>query len=301
MIRSKKTPRWKKEQKKRKKQLNRAQMALGIGFLVFLISLVGINYLWQKAKNSIWNGKSRLAVVIVNNDLLKVDVAVPNQKTILSFKLKDNVLVKVPFEFGNYQLGKEYELGKLEDQGGFLLTRTSQDFLGLGIKGYQVGRFTNLSWLDKLRWWWFDKMISDQTTKINLVEEASFSTEAQVDGSVVYLGSQILIDDLVNEYLFDEEIVNEGLGIAVINISGKAGVAQTASRIISNLGGEIRMLDNGDLNEKSSILVSEKKWLNSKTVEKLARDFNITKLAIGDTSEFRAEIVLKIAKDYLKF
>ena len=300
MNRSKKQTGWKGEQSKRKLKENRVRLGLGIGFLSVIFGLVLIGFLWKKARNSIWDGQSRLVVVSQFEGNLKADVLLPEQKRRVEFKIPSELVVKVPFEYGEYQVGKVFELGELDGVGGKLLTRSTQNLLGVEVVGFRIGNKTNLTWWDSLRWKeqiWFR---SKKTSSINLANSSGISEVTLGDDTKAYEAREILIDELINLELFDQRVVKERLSVAIVNATGVSGIAHQTARIMTNLGGEVNLVTNQDIAESSVVVVRNKDLIRSETVKGLVRLLSVTEVKVEENNDYRAEVVVVIGKDYVR-
>ncbi|MBU1085028.1 MAG: hypothetical protein ABIJ43_06000 [Candidatus Beckwithbacteria bacterium] len=284
----KKTSRWRRE-----------QLYLGIFFILLICFLVIFNFLWQRARASIWDGSSRIGIVTFEKEELDLTVMLPKQKKIVSFKLPFNTLVEAPFGFGEYQLGNIYNLGKLENEGGKLLMKTIQNNFGVFVSGFKVMGKSNLTWWDILRITWYESMVADKRKVVNLVNEQVLEEGNLADETKVLRIKTLLLDELINHELFDEKLLAEELEIAVLNASGGEGVAFNLSRLIRNIGGDVTVVSNLDVIEKSIIQINTEQNLKSYTVEVLASIFNIKKIELVENNQFRADVMVLIGKDYL--
>lgn len=282
---------------KYKKAHKKSQWLIGVGFLIFLGLLLVCGFLYREAKKSIWDGRSRLGVVHQDENQILLEIILSDQDRLIKLKIPFDLVVEVPFGYGQYQFEKIYRLGELDECGGKLLTRSAQDLMGISVKGYQYNHQTNLSWWDRLRVSWF-KFKVKKTIKLSLIEEVGLNETILPDGSRTLDSSQGLIDEFVNQYLFDEMIVNEGLSIAVLNASGVTNLATKAARIINNLGGEVSTVSNQDQVSQSELWVKDKNLLTSETLKNLKEIFNIEVIKVAEVSEYRADLVLVISEDY---
>ncbi len=299
MNNNKETPKWRRAQNSRIRREKKAQVYLGIGFIALVLGLILVNSLYQRAKSSVWDGESRLSTVEQFDNNLMVQSIIPSQNRQIRLEVPGEVLVKAPFGFGEYQLGKVFELGELENQGERVLIRSTQNLLGIEITGFKVGNQTNLSWWDKLRVSWFLNFNLKSTLKLDLVERAVLSQEQLADGSDVFRPSLILLDELINEYYFDEKVINEAYEVAVINASEVTKIANQVARILSNLGVEVIKTDNQELEDSSVIKVKNKQMAETKTIKLLQRLLDIDEVKIDDLKDDRAEVVVIIGKDYV--
>lgn len=269
--------------------------------VIFFIGLTGIYILAtgliRGVRASLWDGQSGFGWVIQSEEI-KVKILIPDQKKLLNLVVPNETMVRVGFGFGEYRLGKVYELGKLENQAGKVLTRTVQELLGVGIHGWQVGTESNLSWWDKARLLWWEKLVIKQSETMVLKDHAAWLPENLGDGSLIYRVNQVWLDELVHQEIFDQDVAKEGLTVAVLNASGVNGAAETVSRLMSNMGVEMRLVGNLENQGQSEVLIKSKSIQDSKTLTKIINSLNMISVRVADILEYRSDLVIIIGRDY---
>jgi hypothetical protein len=295
--------RWRREQKNRKIKLAQKRAWLGVGFLLALFCLVGVSWLWRKAALSVWDGRSVISLVRQNEKQIVLSSYQPDGQRWIDFVIPGNVLLEVPFGYGEYQLKNVYSLGKLENRGGELLRRTVQEMMAVPVDGWTVeikeAKETNLSWWDRLRLWVVERWLARKTVKYQLKSVGALRQEKLSDGSQVYRIEERFLDEMVNEEFFNRQISNEELAVAVVNASEVSGLAKIAARLAANLGSKVVWLGNSEVESDSSlILVAKADLKTSATVRRLKQAFKIAALQVGDVSEYRADVVIRLGKDY---
>lgn len=258
---------WKKAQLKKFQIKQRTKNWLGLGFLALILALAGASVLIVKARGSIWDGDSFIGVVNQRDGEIKLTAWLPEYKQIYEWRLAGEETMEVPRGFGKYQLKNVYRLGELDRHGGELLMRTVQNNLGIPVSGWEMGRRSNLTWWDKLR-----------------LQRMNWSYK--------------ISPAIGNELIFNQKIIEEGLSLAILNASGVEGEAKIVSKIVANLGGEVRMVANLQEQPKSEIVVGEEKWQNSVTVQKISQALKIDQIRVGQVTDGRAGVAIIIAKDY---
>ncbi|MCG2691573.1 LytR C-terminal domain-containing protein [Microgenomates group bacterium] len=286
-----------KRLKKRSNQ-HKGWKSLVTGFIGFTLVLILSSWLIRGVKASQWDGQGQFGWVIQAEEI-RVKIIIPNQKKLITLIIPNNTMVQVGFGFGEYRLNKVYELGKLENQAGKVLTRTIQEFLGVRIKGWQVGTKSNLSWWDKFRLKWLEALAVNQTKVIELKDKAAWQPEHLSDASLIYRVNQVWLDELVHQEIFDQEISQEGLTVAVLNASGVDGVANNIGRLISNLGIEVRLVSNLAVQDQSEVVISQKSLKDTKTLKKIVDSLGIDTVRVGDILEQRSDVVVIIGRDYV--
>lgn len=282
--------------KKRSNQL-KGWKSLVVVFIGFTATLILGGWLIRGVKASQWDGQGQFGWVIQAEEI-RVMIIIPNQKKLITLIIPNNTIVKVGFGFGDYRLNKVYELGKLENQAGKVLTRTVQEFLGVGIKGWQVDTKSNLSWWDRIRLKWLETLAVNQRDTVELKNHAAWQPENLSDGSLIYRVNQVWLDELVHQEIFDQEVSQEGLTVAVLNASGVDGVAGNISRLASNLGIEVRLVSNLTVQDQSEIVISQKSQKDTRTLKKIIGSLGIDRVRVGDILEQRSDVVVIIGRDY---
>ena len=252
--------------------------------------------MWKKAKNSIWDGKSFIGVIYQSGADFKLLTFLPEYRQYYDWIIPGNTLMTVPRGYGEYQLKNVYSLGQLDKKGGQLLSQTIQNGLAIPVSGWQINQAANLSWWDKLRLKWV-LIFNRKTTKIDL-RQVALEAITLSDGTQVYQVNQNLLDEAVNRFLFDETMIKEGVSLAVINASGIEGEAKTVARLVANLGGDVRMIGNKQVQAQSEILVAKQNLKTSYTVKRLSQALKIDQIKVGIETDLRAEVAVVIARDY---
>ncbi len=295
---SKQNSKWGREQKNKLDQQRRegVLMMMGVFGLILILGFGG--FLFNLARRSVWNGSSRLSWVTQDQENISVTTIIPKLSKKVILELPKDLVVAVPFGFGEYRLEKVYSLGELDGKGGKLLTRTLADNLGVVVDGYFVEKESNFSWWDKARLIWFDSF-SKRNTKTISHEVLSVRQDELNDGTQILRVSQVLADDLVNQELFDEELANSGVSVAVLNASGVPGVAKNVSRILSNLGTEVSLVGNcPEARDLTQVWVRNEELLKGYVFGELEQMFLISKIETIDIDEYRSDMFLVVGTDY---
>jgi len=292
-------------------------------FVIFFFLIIGFFFYQVKSlRPSVWDGSSRINFVFSAQTVAVASLETGNNLVI--FKLPENLYLEVFHEFGQYQLGSVYELGKLEGKGGELLGETVQEYLGVPIGGYirianskwqivnskkfilnwlilsTLGRGeTNFSQWDLLRFWWSIKSLrSDKVIFIDLEETNILSEKRLPDESLIFETEFFRLDELVGKYFKNSRIEKEGIEVEILNATEHLGLANRVARLVMNMGGEIISIGNADnkiRNSKFEIRNEEIK--KSYTVRKLEKVLGI-KAEIGEMDKSRADLLILIGEDY---
>ena len=308
---------------------------LGTFILVAFLAVVGIK-VYGSFSRSIWDGKSRLNLVLANEkvSIFSLD---PLERTAVFLSIPPQTFIDVIHGYDLYRVETIYKLGQLENhKGGELLAESLQENLGIPIDAYasisnfkfQISNFkayilecfkfllgngqTNLTKWDLLRLWWETRRVrQDKIAVVDLQEEAVLKEIVFADGSKGFEIEKEKMEKIAQKIFKDQKLRQEDLPIAILNSTSHSGLAERGARIIKNIGGRVVQIGNtensklpalpaGRQNSNSKCEVRSKKThQKSYTVKKLVKIFNC-RWGGEDLADYRAEVVLILAEDYWK-
>ncbi|MDZ7586632.1 MAG: hypothetical protein U0946_02665, partial [Patescibacteria group bacterium] len=74
--------------------------------------------------------------------------------------------------------------------------------------------------------------------------------------------------------------------------------AGNISRLISNLGIEVRLVSKLATQDNSEVVINKKSQKDSKTLKKIIDSLGINTVRVSDTLEQRSDIVVIVGRDY---
>lgn len=158
---------------------------------------------------------------------------------------------------------------------------------------------TNLNLLDLVWFWWQIKLTRfDKMNYIDLSHTEVLSKLTLADKSEVVTVNPLALDYFLKELFYDAKIINEHIGIEVLNGTDQAGLANRFSRLITNLGGNIITLGNSDQRIDQCLIIGEKKILESYTGQRFINIFNCKKII--QKPESRADLQIVVGDDYYR-
>ncbi len=297
---------------------------LGIIILVALLAVIGTK-IYGSFSKSIWDGKSRLNLVLAN-EKVSIFSLNPSQRTAVFLSIPPQTFVDVIHGYDLYRVETIYKLGELENhRGGELLADSLQENLGIPIDGYasisnikyQISKNiktsildclkfllrngqTNLTKWDLLRLWWETRKVrQDKIAVVELQEKNVLKEVVLADGSKGFEIEKEKMDKIVQKIFKDQKFRQEDLPIAVLNSTSYSGLAERGARIIKNIGGRVVQIGNMENGKSKCEVKSKKARQKSYTVKKLLKIFNC-RWGGEDLADYRAEVVLILAEDYWK-
>lgn len=284
-----------------------ALLVLGLLFLVLIFGQASriVPLLFQPlslasfSKPYHWDGHFNINLV-VRGKATSVLVLDPKEKKVSFIKIPDDTYLEVPGGFGSWKLGAIFDLGEKESppQGAKFLKKSLGSVFGLPIDGYlrldvrvEDWQFlqsirgnplkfalsfrqikTDLTPIELLRLIFslssirFDKWQSFNLLDLELLEQTRLP-----NGDLAYLADPLKLDSFVANTLYDSQIRKEGVTVAVFNGTQSPGLAGKASRLITNLGGNVITSANTDKISQSVVISNELRNVN--TLKRLRQIF----------------------------
>lgn len=249
-------------------------------------------------RNYSWDGKSAVNIAFVQTDVKNAsdtkEVSLislnPKDEKITILHISNLVYTEVPKNYGAWQIGSIYKLGQEENPkiGANLLKLSLMKLTGLPVDGIIITQNNNQNFRVEDQILGLRKnfltivpFISSVKTDLNPFElsklslsfssiradkvvsldfEKSNVTESKLlpDSSRVLGVDKIRLDTFIRQNLSDSTISEENLSVAVFNATEQPGLAQEASRIITNLGGNVIITSSTENTQKtSSVLIKD--------------------------------------------
>lgn len=263
--------------RKVKQKTKLAFLVLGLIVLFFLVGK-GIE-VFKITRQYTWDGSTNINLVFKSGQVSVLSFN-PQQNSITIVKIPEETYINVPGGYGSWPLRSVYGLGQSEEvpKGSELLIASLRSFLGVPFDGFieysgQPEEFvsstrnplnltsiwgnskTNLAPFEfikltlALRGVRFDKVNSYDLGALDLLQRSTLA-----DGGQVFIADNIKIDSF-SQKLIEDKMGTERIGVALFNVTKVPGLAQKASRVIENIGGNAIISTNGDGEFKTSRVV----------------------------------------------
>jgi len=283
------------------------------------------NSRFAKQKVYIWNGQFNINLLVRNPHISLLSYN-PKEEKIIILNIPDELFLDVPFGFGKWQLRAVYELGQTQKGmgGDRLLKDTLTSFFAVPIDGFldfsslqpskstseiveilRSNPFSGLNLLSFLKtdltvWELLRLRLSlssvrfDKVKELDLLGLGILERENLSDGTQVLITDSIKLDSVLSG-LADPAIVSEHKTIAVFNATDKVQLAGKWARLITNLGGNVIIINNAKERLKKTAVWGEE----SLTLKRIRQIFCDTINSPEDVTSSRAQINLFIGEDYL--
>lgn len=277
-----------------------------------------------------WDGRSSINLIVKASDwsLLNFD---PVEKKLTVLKIPDETFIELPKNLGNWKISSIFELGQSENpaNGAKLLEDSLSRMFGLPVEGTliinqekqveDIIRGFNKNFLNSFLS--LDKMESDLTKKelVNLMLQISGTRSDKIvfldlgsseitesillgDSSRVLGIDTIKLDLFIRDKMTDDLIFNEEKTVAVFNSTDHPGLANEATRMITNLGGNVIITSNSAQNLDESVIFEEGQ--TSETFIRLSQIFapeclsKACQISDPKVNSSRADIKIIIGEDF---
>jgi hypothetical protein len=208
----------------------------------------------------------------------------PRQKKITVLHIADNVYVDVPKGYGEWTIGSVFPLGQEDGGRGTALLRLSLSRLvGLPVDGIIIKegkadsaediinsmRKNQLAFLglagsikSNVSTWelitlgkFISSVRSDKVVSLDLAKSTITESKLLPDSSRVLGIDTIQLDSFIRNSLADAAFTDENATIAILNATDHPGLAQYASRIITNMGGTVVFMGNTESLQGKSLVI----------------------------------------------
>jgi hypothetical protein len=228
---------------------------LGFFLLFFLILFGGYKVYKWLFSSPFWSLK-RTNLLFINKDNLAVFSFENKNSFLVEFPLKEKVLL--PRGFGEYELGKVFSLGELENKGPELAIETLQNFYEIPLFGYFQSDNFNAENANSPKY--FGKIIF-QALRGNLKTNLNKN-----DIILIYLKGKklpklffekIAFNTSQSNDMFKDEIIrNEALAVEILNGTEFSGMAQKTALFWEKMGGRVaRVADSLEIEKKNCKLI----------------------------------------------
>lgn len=241
-----------------------------------------------------FNSRERFNIVLSSPNkisFLSVDSG-SGKATIVNFPA-DLYVTNVAHGYGQYPIGKVYEVGQLDSRGGEVLSDTVSIYLGVPVDGFfrladysttdLKSNFMNIPSLlnakSDVNLW--DRLLMAKTLmglrfdKVRTVDLSQKSEQLLLaDGSNAKVFIEEDLDKLIEGIFVEEDILKEDLRVQIVNTTDTPGLGNSLARLVSGLGATVIDVTTDDRNLAGCRIESLKKLTKSKTVRRIAEILN---------------------------
>lgn len=271
---------------------------------------------------SIVNPEARFNLVYIDEGGRRVSVVTvdPVEEKVMIITYPEKLAI-TSRSVGEYEIGSLYKLGSYKDQGGEFARRKVQGFMRLPIVGYLVnlegsGNVNESLKHSMLKIIWSNRLENNLTTIDAYRLSAylrSYSAKYVSDEELVRVGvivrdkennkmsyNQLALSSYVGKSFFDWGVGKEGVTVAVINESGESGLGSDMAEFLDNMGLDVITVKSGSTISGSTRTVVSHPEASHLTLTFMSRVFEFKPYEEGDTTEYRAGIVIWVGRDALE-
>ncbi|MFC1653267.1 LytR C-terminal domain-containing protein [Patescibacteria group bacterium] len=318
---------WKRQKTEKKERQKKNGFRTTVFFAFLSIFLIAAIFVFRIFNSGAWKGEQRFNVVVGREGGFVTLISVSsNEPDVLMFEMDPDVMVSTVHGYGQYKVGSLLRLGEIEEMGENLLIKSAQQTFGLRIHGHVSadgkvgGDLRNylqklvrpmafslvgnpIGVMDVVR---YAQRISglreDQIELIPIHESSLAYTKTLPDGGEVYELDLLRLDGFLEGRAINMVYSKEGYGVAVLNTTSHSGLASSLSRILLNSGVSVVSVSENQLGyESSKIVIKNKDFMDSETFLILSNLFDDFEVEVGETEDFRADIVVLLGKDYKEY
>lgn len=283
------------------------------------------------SKNYIWDGEFNLNLVVRKEQTVFVLVFNPKDEKAILINIPDQTLVSVPSGFGDWQIRSVYDLGGPSPNGALLLEETLTSLLGIPIDGFlDIGELKEVKDGDEmiakfgknlfggfmlipsiktdLTLWELIRLKMgllsvrfDKVEKLDLFGAGGLEKSYLPDGTEVFRPDLIRIDGIIASSVADPAIQFEHKNIAIFNAADIGGIAKSAARVVTNIGGNAIITTNHAQKIRHTQVIGEASQTLKRLIqifEKCGDDCDRIDPKDEDLVSSRAQINIILGEDY---
>lgn len=280
---------------------------IGLGVFAFKFAplMLAGKFSSQERFNIVLSSPSKISFVSIDSN--------GGKATIVNFP-SDLYITNVAHGYGQYPIGKVYEVGQLDLRGGEVLSDTVAIYLGVPVDGYLrladfsttdlKANFMNIPNLlnakSDVNLW--DRLLMAKALtglRFDRVKVVDLSPKSEplllADGSSAKVIISEDLDKLVDGIFVEEDVLKEDLRVQVVNTTEISGLGNSFARLVSGLGATVIDVTSEDGNLDLCRIEASKKLIKSKTVKRIAE---ISKCEIRENADMgRADVTVFLGAD----
>ena len=287
---------------------------IATGIIIFLVILVGVGWIWGQLKTSLVFGNTHRFNLVVASTAGQVDfVSIdPVERQVFVLPFPANLAIRSR-SVGEYQMNSLYKLGAYGGDGGEFVRRKVQGFMKVPIPGYVVVHDGSST---AVRGQMIRALFTPKANNVSTLDAVTLTARAES-----YIWKTATIDELmragvlehtgdtysyhperlqqyVGTRLFDWGVGGAGVTVAVVNISGVAGLGNDIADFLTNLGLDVVAVRSADGQaSKTTVTVAAHSPQTDAIIGMLKSLFGFATATQGSTSEYRAQIVVTVGTD----
>jgi len=288
----------------------------GIVLTITLLA-IAIFFGWILLRASVVSKQGRVNLVVVSKETSTFVSIDPVEKSTMVIAYPATLSIRSRSQ-GEYQVGKLYALGAYDPEPGEFVRVKVQGFMKTLLLGYVVAeedkevsrrslirdlllskfggvRATNLSFFDTV-------LLASRVVRYDLrkigVDDLLRAGVITVEGEG-YKYNEDRLQQYLGLRIFDWGVGKTGLTVAVINETQEPGLGADVSKFLENAGVDVVAVRTGELGRDKTEVTVKDETVRSALLP-LWRGFGFESAKVGNTTEWRADVVIELGEDALK-
>ncbi len=257
--------------------------------------------------------------------------------TVKELSLPESTNIHLPYGLKDFKLKSLYKIAQLEKPANplALIKQTLTDYFGVSTKNIYIRLNTEndtpvYEWLANPMILfhlafdsnWSEQHLSGNTTRLEMLKLArtiqkipepnktSISildndigiVKTNVDKTQSIETDQNKLDTYIKKAFENKDVIDEKANISIENATTTQGLARGVARILTNMGGMVIDLHNSEIQSNTTkVIVSDKKWLQSITLQKIIKSLPSAKIETENSPGTKSDIIVSLGKDYATF
>lgn len=262
--------------------------------LLFFVPVLIFNPLFAKGE--------RVTLIFASHPLW-ITTYLTDEQAVNLLRVPADVYMKVPGNYGSYRVGALWRLGEIEKKDGQILAATFSEFFAAPIStwiGFDSDVNIHESGKDVIKrlsakispweiikgkvksnlsiselfflWWKLSRLSLNDISVVDLSTTQNFHSETLADGSRIWVGNADLVDKFSQRLFWEPSLRQEQLMFRIYNSSNTEGRAETAARLLANIGLHVVGVANSETIFGCLLEIPNKS--KTKSINRVAEIFN---------------------------
>lgn len=297
-----------RDHQEREKRVVKRRGGRYAGLFILLIFIVGGLVVWTFYKSD--SVGLRQTNVVIDGDPTVVASWQPKRDRLVLVTIPASYTIEAVRGLGKYPIRSLWQLGTMEEEGGFVLAQSLEAATGIPIPWYLGEVRGNIFSLGTLAaivageiktnmpistffsiLWQFRLHPNTKTTEIPL-GDANVTRETAPDGTILTLLAPEALDTILGDEFEEHGVRSEKFTVAVINTTQTPGLAERVARIIERIGGNVVRLGNEEQSVDRCQIRGASDHINSETAQVIAALFDCAKTSQTGEGSFDLTVLV---------
>lgn len=270
---------------KRKNLRQDRKVQKGNWFFLLVPFVALLLFSFYKLSQASWVGDRYYLMAVVSDEKISVIGVNAQESRGYELILPGNLMVPVVGMQGNLKATSLWQFGRDEGHPERIVEYSLERLLGIEIDGV-IRTNNNLGWFDiwksrgngelfdRVKWLRAWKNLRNDQKMSTGIPSGIIEEKRDPDGEELVLVNEVAVKNLVGDFWLSSSILNERIGMEIVNASGIEGIGKLAETMVKSVGGLVLKVDSGETADQGCRFGGSEEQLSTKTVKWLVDEWS---------------------------